>query len=681
MNIFRYWDMVQHTENARIVNHVNDKLVILDHEAVRSMNARVNTNWNQSCKNDIYKLLQFGNNQSKCVIPYRLVQFCRLYDESASQCFCVLRYKDELIGILQVVWGDQYVYNYTMSKDSSERCCTAEITSRSVFRENINLKNVDIPNYNGVSYIPLLDKTYIMKQKDHIKYDSDNSHNIGFVKQEIKCKFNGDYKEFYNVKGHGGASCKYCCLWCYCTIKQITEDPDPANRCANPRHYGDELEILSDVERNVECLNDTEQNHYVQTYGLKYPAVCKIYQHVLSTANVHLFGGKCGRYINAIKCIFYDLDKFDSELIEKYDTIREKIYYLKSEIVLLRKYLKQVNDFNVENRKDLSNTIINNDNVIDDSDDIVIRSNSNNNSNNSNNNSNNNIFNWNMGSPNNSGSIRPIMTDDTQNKRRRKRIDFNVNKSESFLDGMVQHHENFDGDASGDESDSDIENDLDSEYIEYQINSLNDELKLVMDKKSDLENQMNVSSDRMKLWNEYKSKAKFEELDYRDNEITGPNALKFVESWEYLESSLKSINPRAAEICKYLFPCLSFLLHSSCHKNYLPLSDEFIKLHKFVVIQEEFLGKLLIKVSKKIDESDTVASGYKGHVLYHEHCRMEYTRMTGAHFDDQRPENVCKMCKCYIRMNRNQLNKVRMRNMIMKMNCEHCLYYDVTGTW
>ena len=129
-----------------------------------------------------------------------------------------------------------------------------------------------------------------------------------------------------------------------------------------------------------------------------------------------------------------------------------------------------------------------------------------------------------------------------------------------------------------------------------------------------------------------------------------------------------------------LMPFREFLLDVASHKNTVPLSDELIELHKFAIIQEEKLAKIFLKKCTGKHRKQDIASGFKRHLLYHSHSRMAYTRMTPAHSDDQRPENMCKMVKFYLRLYRNQLNKQKARSMAGRVNAEHGICFDQTNT-
>ena len=124
-------------------------------------------------------------------------------------------------------------------------------------------------------------------------------------------------------------------------------------------------------------------------------------------------------------------------------------------------------------------------------------------------------------------------------------------------------------------------------------------------------------------------------------------------------------------------PCLKFLLHVSIHKNYVLLSDECIECHKWVVLQEDFLGRKLIKIcDAKYLDKDEFGVGIKQHVFYHNHSRMEDSRVTTAHYDDQRCENMMKKTKKNIRDNKNGLTKIKTRSMVCNMNSEQGLCLD-----
>ena len=681
MNIYRFWTMQQQTENARIYDHIGDELVVVDYDELYEINKDI-YKWPLPSKGHYKSILKFASELKECIIPYRLVQFCRYDDINAAECFCLVQWKHELIGLIQFHWGSEFVYNYCLSASSSERCCVAQIYSKTLLSNPLNIKNVDIPNKRGIKYIPLIEREKILKKEgQNVIYKKDIVHNIGFVKHEVDDKLQGDYKELGILKGNATSSAFYCCISCYGTSKHCKQDPTPSNRSAKPRYDGADLEALQGVDRVEKDLNPKKKVDYKKTLGNKYGSVCKIYGHNYGSSNIHLFGGKCGRYVKDLKALILKLDVVDNDLIKQYDEQQKKLFILRSELRLYQRQQKRVNRFNKENGSDKHS---NDKDIIDfhfddngNYKDVPIVYNNNISNNQINNKSNNKCKKTQLITP------KTLSSKSTKSKKSKKKPRFILHNQPVDYDN---HHNlniqntNVNQDNLGDNDDDSDISDLEVNYLIDHIEKLQQDIGVVEAKILDLTTAMDLNTDRLKVWNKYKKDAGFEELDYRDNEITGPNALKFVDSWDHLRQPLQQISPKAAEICKYLFPLLKFLVHVSCHKNVLPLDDETIILHKFAVIEEEYVGRQLTRVCRNKLDCKELAVGIKGHQLYHEHSKMEWTRMTGAHFGDQRPENGCKMSKCYIRENRNQLTKQRVRTVVMKMNCEHALYYDTTNT-
>ena len=686
MNIYRFWTMQQQTENARIFDYIDDQLIVVDYDEFYHINKDI-YNWPAPSKQHYQHWLKFGCRNSECIIPYRLVQFCKYDNINATECFCLVEWKHKLIGLIQFNWGDKFVYNYSLNSSSSERCCLAKIHSRTLLANAMDITNVDIPNRNGIKYIPLIDRNHILKKDQNVLYQPDSVHKIGFVKHETNEELQGDYKEKGIIKGHAGASAYYCCILCYCTNRHCKLDPTPSNRSAKPRFDSADLEALKYVDR---VGNESKKPNYKQSLGNKFGSVCKIYGHNYGASNIHLFGGKCGRYVKDLKSFMLKLDLVSSDLIEQYDEQQSKLFILRSELNLYQRQLKRVNTFNTENASSKNNKkdIIefkwdDNDNYID-----TVTTTKGNKENQINNNNITTINNNNLTKP------RPKRGKKKKVKQPRfilhnEKVPKNLNIDDNCNNDINMNSVNVDDNCNNDinincvnidnESDSDL-SDFDTEYLIEKIDKIKVDIDVAEATLLDLTTAMDLDADRLKIWNKYKKDAGFEELDYRDNEITGPNALKFVESWEHLREPLQQISPKVATICKYLFPLLQFVVHISCHKNVLPLDDETIILHKFALIQEEYIGRQLARACRGKPDAKELAVGIKGHALYHEHSRMEWTRMTGAHCADQRPENCCKMCKFHIRENRNQLSKQKVRTLVMKMNCEHALYYDTTNT-
>lgn len=621
-NVFRYWDMIQWVENAHIMDVIDDKLIIIQYELLHDLNKQWNC-WPPNNLKDIKEwFLKPDDVQHKFYIPMKIKDYVRNNNTNneGNQIFCALQYKNTLIGIIGFNWGDnKYMYNTTIPCDNGPpvRVICANAIAKGLFAQCIDLSDVSIPSSCGWQYIPLIDKNIIKKQipqqqqksqqqeqktqqqqqesqeqQQNLFYDNKQMHSIGFTKQELHAIFSADFKEYYNVLGLAGQSSNYPCPWCLIHKLDNMEHVTTNNRCADPRHYGFQLQQNADVER----INKNK----TYPYGCKACPIYKYYPHTLGCPWVHQIGGICGGYIHYIFTRFVELSEEQQQQFEIYVQCEKDIHVCKSEIIINENLIKQYEEINIEIRADSLTPDI----------DMV------------------------QSQPPQQQSLAP-----------------------------------------------------EQEYFEqYDVDALREDLRLLKQQLQDLDakyqqlKQTVSNYNRLKLWNEYKQAAGFEELAYRNQEVTGPNALKWVNNYQPLLDMLKPVDTDLYELCEFLMPCLKFILNVGAHKNLVPLSDECINAHKMAILQQESLGWKLIKLCRnEIDLKTRIPCGVKSHTLYHNHCRMEYTRMSTAYIDDQKTENNMKKCKHYVRYLRNQLNKIKVKSMVRKMNAEHGLRYDGTN--
>lgn len=587
MNIFKYWRMMQDVENAHINDIIGDELLLIDYELLDEINVQCEW-WKKRNREEIKKWLDFNTHKIICTIPWKLVQYSRGKENNASQCFCVVRHQNELIGLIVFHWSDaDYIYNFQSIKDETIQCTYGSIIASSIFSQPIVLDNVNIPNSCGIEYIPLIDRNIILRKEKNVYYNSELRHDIGFIKQELKATFTGDMKEMYNFIGHCGARAKFPCPWCLIETMENEQKPSVKNRNSEPRHYGSQIENTFNSERKENIffphLKKVE-NKYQETYGCKGPSMCKYYPHTLGAPIVHQFGGKCGRYIMCIKNRILQYEPQDKDALKQIEILDEKIYFINNEILILKTYKTQLINDNIENKKSPSPGIL---------------------------------------------------------------------------------------------EENDYHEEWNIELIDEKISNNIQERNQFIEEKKTLDNGLHPNSNRLDIWNEYKKKAKFEELTYREQEVIGPCAIEWIDNYEQLLILLKSIDIELYNICQFLMPCLKFLLHIGLHKNYVLLSDECIECHKWIVLQEDLLGRILVQTcDPKYMDKDQFGVGVKQHIFYHNHSRMDDSRVTTAHYDDQRCENMMKKIKKHIRDNKNGLTKPKTRSMMCNMNSEQGLYLD-----
>ena len=618
-NIFRFWEMNQWVENAHIMDVIDDHLIVINFEVMHDLNKHL-THWPKNHLNDIKQwFLKSDALTDQYLIPMKLKDYIRDKNgnNDGTQLFCVLKYKNMLVGIIGWYWGEhKYLYSTTIDADNGPptRAICANTIAKGLFAQCIDLSDVNLESSCGLQYIPIIDKNIIKKQNiqqqqqqeqkqqqqeekqqqheqkqqqpEPVYYDNQQTHKIGFVKQELHSVFSADFKEFYNVLGLAGAASNYPCPWCLIHKNDNMEHVTVSNRSADPRHYGFQIEQVASADR-------VDNNIY--PFGCKACPIYKYYPNTFGCPWVHQIGGVCGNYIYYIFIRFMELNEQQQQQYEEYTACQNEMHICNNEIIVINNLIRQSENSNIE-----------------------IRDN----------------------------SVSPDIFDSQQQQQQ-------------------QEQEVFD---------------------EYDVNTLRNDLLLLQQRlkvlQTDYErlHQAIQNYDRLQLWNDYKKKAGFAELGYRPQEVTGPNALSWVNNYQPLLDMLKPVDTELYRICELLMPCLKFILNVGAHKNLVPLSDECINAHKFAILQQESLGWKLTKLCRKEnDEITRIPMGVKNHTLYHNHSRMEHTRMSTAYWDDQKTENNMKKCKHYVRFLRNGLNKPKVRSMVRKMNAEQGLRYDSTN--
>ena len=719
MNLFRYWDMIKYTTIARIIEYVTDKIIIVDFELINKLNKPYDW-WQVSNLNQIHKWLSFSNTidspaHRSIVIPSQVIDFYDEIDSNLRRGCIIIQFKTDLIGMIMVEWSkpdnntkSKWIYKPNSINVKNQQIVIGVIVARGLFAKSIDIKNVSFEKNDRFNYINRIDNSMIDKKDINITYKSNVKHKAGFCLNEIVSEFVGDLKELWNMGGMAGGRSKFFCCWCYITSDHNSQNPTVENRCHQPRSFEKTIKLLHESKRNN--FQDTSRKYYpnrIKTKGGKHAPLCKSLPSFWSFPIIHMLGGDGGRILLAIKSlVFQNCQK--NEQIEQWQKYNELLYQLESELAVLEQELHLSEQCYGDNLRDNS--------VTPEKDTNLFRFHTNNNSNNSSNNAR--VFNLSNDSVK---TVNKLKKKEKINKQvnenincgsnydnsneSNETIDFNNDKvsekensnetnetnetnEKKDLDNedVLENIDNFEWYDESDLEDININSEDEFDISENELFDINDKIENIKNQIqqcvfeiSQLEMVLDPNREQNKLYQQIVKDLGIVSLSYRENELTGPNGLRLVNNYKIILPKIKDLSIQAFEIASILFPTLKFLVHSMCHKNKEPLSDEFISLHKFAVLKYDKLIRLFIKTCYSIDLNEPCNIGFKNHFNNHIHSKMEWTRITCAHSDEQIPECVCKKHKNIFRQFRNRLSKKTIKSINRRMNCHHNISFDPTN--
>ena len=146
-----------------------------------------------------------------------------------------------------------------------------------------------------------------------------------------------------------------------------------------------------------------------------------------------------------------------------------------------------------------------------------------------------------------------IMFSQNQNRQMQNQNSENREVSKSPSPFCENHH--YDSDNS----------DYDTNEIQQRLQDLYTQQTETETRMAELKKKLNVNANRQEQWDNYKYEAKFDELSYRDNDMTGPASLNFVNNYEKLLELVKPLDSEIFRICKVLLSCSKFLFQVGQH--------------------------------------------------------------------------------------------------------------------
>lgn len=685
MNICRYWDMKKYCRNARIIEYLTDEIVIIDFGILDKLNKKYE--WWKPLKqaNGIQKWLSFTNEPTQIIIPMNVIKWYRDMDTDSIRGSAFITNKNKLIGFIMFQWYNnesgpgKWMYS-PLCSESNERITVSVLVARGLCSNPMLIDDINLKQRDGIKYVKQINQTYMNKQEGVQPCTSNQTYECGICINELYCSFCGDLKELCNCGGLSGGSSNYPCPWCLIPLANLKSNPTPNNRRCKARQYDQTIKLLNDAKRGL----NGKTGNFVQSYGVKYAPICYFEPIFWSFPVVHIAGGQGGRILWALKTLILT-EHTNSEVMKKWQNLNKKLYELQSELDLFQHELDLKTHIYAENLKEESETpehrtdlfrahtdpstnnsesfrIFNNDynEPIDSLDNILNYSDDCNH----------------MNEPVDKGICNNCDNESDILEGKNSIDDINVTTCQNPTNTDSLDIEPIDLEVISNASDESNVSLGDIADVNQKITHIESQINDCINEINQLELNFDQNNNRWIIWNKILQRLEIKSLSYRVNELTGPNGLKLINNYRKIIPLIKQVSPQTAEIAEYMFPIRKFLVHSMCHKNKEPLSDIFIYGHKYATIVDGSLYRLFIKSCVGVDLQAQHAVGLKQHINYHIHSKMEYTRATPAHLDDQLPENVCKKQKGSFRHNRNRVNKVTMRSMNLRMNCEHSMRFD-----
>ena len=264
----------------------------------------------------------------------------------------------------------------------------------------------------------------------------------------------------------------------------------------------------------------------------------------------------------------------------------------------------------------------------------------------------------------------------------------NNNNLQMNDDEINSYYQDLSDDNSSDSSYSPIDKNLNEsnelgmphtndEILEAMNGSINDLKKIQKDIEQEIlriETELNKHI-RFKEWHQLTNEAGIKEIEYRENEILGVDAMKLPDVYEVFLPALKKVNPKAAEIAQYLFPFQGIQFNCLAHKNIVPFSDEFLRFFKFLTICIDLWSLQF----REACSGKPPSAGDKHHWNYHAFHFMEHHRFSPGWMDDQRTEATMKVAMQWFKKYKNHLNKSKASTMMLGINTPHLIKFDKTN--
>ena len=178
-----------------------------------------------------------------------------------------------------------------------------------------------------------------------------------------------------------------------------------------------------------------------------------------------------------------------------------------------------------------------------------------------------------------------------------------------------------------------------------------------------------------KEWHELTKEAKIKEIEYRDNEILGVDAMKLPDKYETFLPALRKACPEAARIAEYLFPFQGIQFHCMAHKNIVPFTHEFLIFFKFLTLCVDLWSLQF----REACTGQPAAAGDKHHWNNHAFHFMEHYKFAPGWMNDQRTEANMKIAMQWFKTYKNHLTESKASSMMLGINAPHLIKFDPTN--
>lgn len=677
--------MVRKWESAIVFlkNCVREKTLCIDMDIIIQFNDYINVN----------NLFKFNGNVKKIQIPVKFLG--NWGNVSTKHSLFGIIHNNVLIGYLVLCWD-----NCDMVDVENELLFQVEIYSRHKLIKPLDLTQVNMHSFGGVKYIPKISDE-ILSKKMLNKIKNNKINQIGLIDKTLNMFSGGDTKQRRVMGGFCGGNPSYTCTKCYSTKFQDKLRPTPENRKFKPRSLEKNIKYAQKAKRLDKNVHKNSVNRYVESKGIKYPPVFDITPANEALSILHNnIGGIC-RILKACKYVILGRisDLLSKDEMEQVLKIRKKMEYYENEINFAQRIQEIGMNENVEENEQQTQMLSNNidiivqnlNNIQNDEDNIINEL---------------------------SNEFQTISQRLRKNPKKMLRLnedqlyhsetDINVNSDNSQNDINVNYARINESEEEYLCNYTDI-SDQDSTYIQvkqqdydYQSDVLDDveiDEKEMIEPQSDktvqekikvyekcleeLQNELSeIHTDfdelqGLKDWNDLLSEMKVRELSYREHDMSGSHALIFLDQSQKVIQLMNKYDKNCASILKYLLIFRRFLVHSSCHKNYVRYTDDFLNMFKFAVILDDHLYHLFLEKCYQTEEPNV---GWKQHQFYHVYMWMDFYRFSPAWVDDQKSENLMKLLKRMFRYMGFNLNKKKLRALVHQINMYHYIKFDMTNT-
>lgn len=322
----REWEI----RNVYIIHKIYDKAIVIDMNEIKLYNNNI----------DCRSLLTF-NGIETLKLP---IKYFTAWNETqiTTTLFCVTE-NVNIMGYVLLDWSER-----DQSICDGQLIYNVNIHARQEQSNAVDISNINLPQQNGMPYIPRIDEKIVYK-KHGLKLNFDCGgcdKKVGFCCKTLVSLMSGDNKQLNVYFGKVPTKCKHYCNSCDESYDKSCEFPSVATRSWTQRSKAQNDEMARKavrLDKNVHGKN--KKNSYIETLGVKYPSVFEFGPANYVPSVLHDVIGPVAKVVVAARAVVQGEECSKDPNVQEIVQIKQKIDYYENELIVLKQisYLQKNN--------------------------------------------------------------------------------------------------------------------------------------------------------------------------------------------------------------------------------------------------------------------------------------------------------------------------------------------------